>query len=123
MYWLKSVSGFFITNLLISVCFGAVWFAVDLQSSKCLDNVNSFQDALLLSLEIQTTIGFGGRSVTGHCTINIIILWLHSFITLLLNGICITKIGLEYFSKISHTQENETFVMSNNTKSLECEEL
>ena len=78
--------------------FALLWFAVAKSRDpyECLENVDSFSSALLFSIETQTTIGFGGRSVTSSCPDAIIILMAQSLIGLLLSafllGLVFTKV-------------------------------
>ena len=79
--------------------FALLWFAVAKSRDpyECLDNVDSFPSALLLSIETQTTIGYGGRSVTPSCPDAIIILIAQSLIGLLMSafllGLVFTKLA------------------------------
>ncbi|XP_051895677.1 G protein-activated inward rectifier potassium channel 4-like [Pristis pectinata] len=46
----------------------------DVDWKPCLDNVDGFISALLLSIESQRTIGYGSRMVTSNCTEGVILL-------------------------------------------------
>lgn len=79
--------------------FALLWFAVakSREPYECLHNVHSFSSALLLSIETQTTIGYGGRAVTPSCPDAIIIMIAQSLIGLLMSafllGLVFTKLA------------------------------
>ncbi|XP_038564171.1 ATP-sensitive inward rectifier potassium channel 1-like [Micropterus salmoides] len=64
----------------------------------CVDNVNNLTTAFLYSLETQTTIGYGGRSLTGHCAGAVAVLIIQSligmFISCFMCGVIMAKISL-----------------------------
>ncbi|KAM6970533.1 ATP-sensitive inward rectifier potassium channel 1b [Aplochiton taeniatus] len=65
---------------------------------RCIDNVNGLTTAFLYSLETQTTIGYGGRSLTGHCASTVALIIIQSLIGVFINcfmcGIILAKISL-----------------------------
>ena len=96
----KWIIGLFSSSYVGSwLVFGLLWFAVSKSRDpfECLDNVDSFPSALLLSIETQTTIGYGGRAVTPSCPDAIIILIAQSLIGLLMSafllGLVFTKLA------------------------------
>ncbi|XP_062261942.1 ATP-sensitive inward rectifier potassium channel 1-like isoform X2 [Platichthys flesus] len=64
---------------------------------RCIDNVNGLTTAFLYSLETQTTIGYGGRTLTGHCASAVALLVAQSLIGLFINcfmcGVVMAKIS------------------------------
>ncbi|XP_017284647.1 ATP-sensitive inward rectifier potassium channel 1-like [Kryptolebias marmoratus] len=65
---------------------------------RCMDNVNSLTSAFLYSLETQTTIGYGGRALTGHCAATVALIVVQSLVGVFINcfmcGIILAKISL-----------------------------
>lgn len=65
---------------------------------RCVDNVNGLTSAFLYSLETQTTIGYGGRALTGHCAGTVALLVVQSLIGVFINcfmcGVILAKISL-----------------------------
>ncbi|KAM8835024.1 ATP-sensitive inward rectifier potassium channel 1-like [Synchiropus picturatus] len=65
---------------------------------QCIDNVNGLTTAFLYSLETQTTIGYGGRALTGHCAGTIALIIVQSLIGVFINcfmcGVILAKISL-----------------------------
>uniref|UniRef100_A0A4W5RAQ3 Potassium inwardly rectifying channel subfamily J member 1b n=1 Tax=Hucho hucho TaxID=62062 RepID=A0A4W5RAQ3_9TELE len=66
--------------------------------AHCIVNVNDFTTAFLYSLETQTTIGYGGRALTGHCPGTVAIIVVQSLIGVFINcfmcGVILAKISL-----------------------------
>ncbi|XP_061902523.1 ATP-sensitive inward rectifier potassium channel 1-like [Entelurus aequoreus] len=64
----------------------------------CVANVNSLTTAFLYSLETQTTIGYGGRALTGQCPGTVAVIVLQSvagvFINSFMCGVILAKISL-----------------------------
>ncbi|XP_041742981.1 ATP-sensitive inward rectifier potassium channel 1-like [Coregonus clupeaformis] len=65
---------------------------------SCIDNVNGLTTAFLYSLETQTTIGYGGRALTGHCPGTVALIVVQSLIGVFVNcfmcGVILAKISL-----------------------------
>uniref|UniRef100_A0A667Y3B0 Potassium inwardly rectifying channel subfamily J member 1b n=1 Tax=Myripristis murdjan TaxID=586833 RepID=A0A667Y3B0_9TELE len=65
---------------------------------QCIDNVNGLTTAFLYSLETQTTIGYGGRALTGHCAGTVALIIIQSLIGVFINcfmcGVILAKISL-----------------------------
>ncbi|KAM9847280.1 ATP-sensitive inward rectifier potassium channel 1-like [Aulostomus maculatus] len=65
---------------------------------QCIDNVNGLTTAFLYSLETQTTIGYGGRALTGHCVGTVALIIVQSLIGVFINcfmcGVILAKISL-----------------------------
>ncbi|XP_028395239.1 ATP-sensitive inward rectifier potassium channel 11-like [Dendronephthya gigantea] len=94
--------------------FGLLWFAVAKSRDpfQCLDNVDSFPSALLLSIETQTTIGYGGRAVTPSCPDAIIILIAQSLIGLLMSAFLL---GLVFTKLARPSRRADTLLFSKNS--------
>ncbi|CAL1572862.1 unnamed protein product [Knipowitschia caucasica] len=64
----------------------------------CIDNVNGLTTAFLYSLETQTTIGYGGRALTGHCAGTVALIMVQSLLGVFINcfmcGVILAKISL-----------------------------
>ncbi|KAK7926032.1 hypothetical protein WMY93_008342 [Mugilogobius chulae] len=65
---------------------------------KCIDNVNGLTTAFLYSLETQTTIGYGGRALTGDCALTVALIMVQSLLGVFINcfmcGVILAKISL-----------------------------
>uniref|UniRef100_A0A8C5E457 ATP-sensitive inward rectifier potassium channel 1-like n=1 Tax=Gouania willdenowi TaxID=441366 RepID=A0A8C5E457_GOUWI len=65
---------------------------------RCIDNVNGLTTAFLYSLETQTTIGYGGRALTGHCAGSVALIVVQSLVGVFINcfmcGVILAKISL-----------------------------
>ncbi|XP_072301700.1 ATP-sensitive inward rectifier potassium channel 1-like [Eucyclogobius newberryi] len=65
---------------------------------KCIDNINGLTTAFLYSLETQTTIGYGGRALTGNCTSTVALIMVQSLLGVFINcfmcGVILAKISL-----------------------------
>uniref|UniRef100_A0A8C6SUG2 Potassium inwardly rectifying channel subfamily J member 1b n=1 Tax=Neogobius melanostomus TaxID=47308 RepID=A0A8C6SUG2_9GOBI len=66
--------------------------------ARCIENVHGLTTAFLYSLETQTTIGYGGRTLTGHCGGSVALLVLQSLVGLFINcfmcGVVLAKLSL-----------------------------
>ncbi|KAI5624524.1 ATP-sensitive inward rectifier potassium channel 1 [Silurus asotus] len=90
--------------------FGLLWYFIaksngDLEGEnvpdghlKCIENINGLTSAFLYSLETQTTIGYGGRALTGHCAQTVALLVVQSLMGAIINcfmcGLILAKISL-----------------------------
>ncbi|XP_051541079.1 ATP-sensitive inward rectifier potassium channel 1b [Myxocyprinus asiaticus] len=92
--------------------FGLLWYSLaknngdldrlqntsESQQMKCIENINSLTTAFLYSLETQTTIGYGGRALTGHCPSTVALLIIQSLMGAIINcfmcGLILAKISL-----------------------------
>uniref|UniRef100_A0A3B3ZYC0 Uncharacterized protein n=1 Tax=Periophthalmus magnuspinnatus TaxID=409849 RepID=A0A3B3ZYC0_9GOBI len=65
---------------------------------RCIDNVNGLTTAFLYSLETQTTIGYGGRALTGNCAGTVALIMVQSLVGVFINcfmcGVILAKISL-----------------------------
>ncbi|XP_035480202.1 ATP-sensitive inward rectifier potassium channel 1-like [Scophthalmus maximus] len=64
---------------------------------RCVDNVSGLTTAFLYSLETQTTIGYGGRALTGHCAGTVALIVVQSLVGVFINcfmcGVVLAKIS------------------------------
>ncbi|KAM4820392.1 ATP-sensitive inward rectifier potassium channel 8 [Thomomys bottae] len=75
----------------------------------CVTNVRSFASAFLFSIEVQVTIGFGGRMMTEECPLAITVLILQNIVGLIINAIMLGCI----FMKTSQAHRRaETLIFS-----------
>ena len=75
----------------------------------CLDNINSFADALLFSIETQHTIGYGSRHPRGDCKIVLLVLMVQSIFGCLIQCFVVGFV----FAKLSRPQNrHQTLVFS-----------
>ena len=95
------------------IVFGLLWLAVAKSRLKyeCVENVDSFAGALLLSIEIHTTIGFGGRAVTPSCPDAIILLIAQSLVGLLMSAFLL---GLVFAKLARPSRRADTLLFSKN---------
>jgi len=102
--------------------FAVVWFLIiyqhgDLDSQLpedhvlCVDNLQDFTSCYLFSLELQHTIGFGGRATTGECPQAIIVMTIQAIIGVVIQA-CMAGIVFAKFTK--PTSRGETIMFSKN---------
>ena len=102
----------FIVSWLI---FGTSWFAIVKWDKNhthrvCIDNVHDWVSAFLFSIEIQTTIGFGGRAVTASCPEGVLLLVIQTIVGMFIN--C-AMLGL-LFAKLSRPKNRGKAVLFSN---------
>ena len=105
----------FATSFLLSwLAFGVLWYIVVTfaRHRRCVDNVDDWMSAILFSIELQTTIGFGGRAVTENCPEGVVPFL---FIYLRKSTKCLTKFHISWMSHECHgillnfTKKNSTY--------------
>ncbi|XP_070789663.1 ATP-sensitive inward rectifier potassium channel 11 [Pituophis catenifer annectens] len=74
----------------------------------CVTDIHSFTSAFLFSIEVQVTIGFGGRMVTEECPLAILILIVQNIVGLLINAIMLGCIFMKT-SQAHHRAETLIF--------------
>ncbi|XP_061617341.1 ATP-sensitive inward rectifier potassium channel 8 isoform X1 [Phyllopteryx taeniolatus] len=62
-----------------------------LHAVHCVTNVKSFTSAFLFSIEVQVTIGFGGRMITEQCPAAITVLILQNIVGLIINAVMLGR--------------------------------
>ncbi|KAM4614998.1 ATP-sensitive inward rectifier potassium channel 8 [Polymixia lowei] len=76
---------------------------------QCVTNVKSFTSAFLFSIEVQVTIGFGGRMITEQCTTAITVLILQNIVGLIINAI---MLGCIFMKTAQSNRRAETLIFS-----------
>ncbi|KAG8125744.1 hypothetical protein E2320_020917 [Naja naja] len=74
----------------------------------CVTDIHSFTSAFLFSIEVQVTIGFGGRMVTEECPVAILILIVQNIVGLVINAIMLGCIFMKT-SQAHHRAETLIF--------------
>ncbi|XP_070610980.1 ATP-sensitive inward rectifier potassium channel 8 isoform X2 [Erythrolamprus reginae] len=77
----------------------------------CITCVSSFISAFLFSIEVQVTIGFGGRMMTEECPIAISVLILQNIVGLIINAI---MLGCIFMKTAQAHRRAETLIFSRN---------
>ncbi|XP_056280821.1 ATP-sensitive inward rectifier potassium channel 8 [Pseudoliparis swirei] len=75
----------------------------------CVTNVKSFISAFLFSIEVQVTIGFGGRMITEHCPTAITVLIMQNIIGLIINAV---MLGCIFMKTAQSNRRAETLIFS-----------
>ncbi|XP_054633710.1 potassium inwardly rectifying channel subfamily J member 11, like [Dunckerocampus dactyliophorus] len=77
----------------------------------CVTAINSFTSAFLFSIEVQVTIGFGGRMVTEECPVAIIMLIIQNILGLIINAV---MLGCVFMKTAQANRRAETLIFSRN---------
>lgn len=80
-----------------------------LESRVCVTNVRSFTSAFLFSIEVQVTIGFGGRMMTEECPLAITVLILQNIVGLIINAV---MLGCIFMKTAQAHRRAETLIFS-----------
>lgn len=117
--WIHTLIIFTMSFLCSWLLFGMVWWLVafahgDLDQKgddfvPCVTNIHSFSSAFLFSIEVQVTIGFGGRMVTEECPSAIIILIMQNIVGLVINAI---MLGCIFMKTAQANRRAETLIFS-----------
>ncbi|EMP38270.1 ATP-sensitive inward rectifier potassium channel 11 [Chelonia mydas] len=75
----------------------------------CVTSIHSFTSAFLFSIEVQVTIGFGGRMVTEECPAAILILIVQNIVGLVINAI---MLGCIFMKTAQAHRRAETLIFS-----------
>uniref|UniRef100_V9KJU5 ATP-sensitive inward rectifier potassium channel 8 n=1 Tax=Callorhinchus milii TaxID=7868 RepID=V9KJU5_CALMI len=75
----------------------------------CVTNVSSFTSAFLFSIEVQVTIGFGGRMVTEECPTAITVLIMQNIAGLIINAV---MLGCIFMKTAQAHRRAETLIFS-----------
>ncbi|XP_070580079.1 inward rectifier potassium channel 2-like [Ptychodera flava] len=125
MKWRYNLTVFTLAYVLSWLFFGVIWWLLALEHGDlvpennsetatnwkpCVSNVHSFSTAFLFSLETQTTIGYGYRSVTDECWMAMLLVVIQSVVSCIVDAVMIGCV----FAKISRPKKRaETLVFSN----------
>lgn len=120
--WLHTLVIFTMSFLCSWLLFGMIWWLVafahgDLDHRgdggdgfvPCVTDIHSFSSAFLFSIEVQVTIGFGGRMVTEECVSAIIILIVQNIVGLVINAI---MLGCIFMKTAQANRRAETLIFS-----------
>ncbi|XP_061577525.1 potassium inwardly rectifying channel subfamily J member 11, like [Cololabis saira] len=77
----------------------------------CVTAIQSFTSAFLFSIEVQVTIGFGGRMVTEECPLAIIVLIIQNILGLIVNAV---MLGCVFMKTAQANRRAETLIFSRN---------
>ncbi|MEQ2180363.1 ATP-sensitive inward rectifier potassium channel 8, partial [Goodea atripinnis] len=77
--------------------------------THCVTDVKSFISAFLFSIEVQVTIGFGGRMITEHCPAAITVLILQNIVGLIINAV---MLGCIFMKTAQSNRRAETLIFS-----------
>ncbi|KAL0967904.1 hypothetical protein UPYG_G00259450 [Umbra pygmaea] len=77
----------------------------------CVTAINSFTSAFLFSIEVQVTIGFGGRMVTEECPLAIMVLIIQNILGLIVNAV---MLGCVFMKTAQANRRAETLIFSRN---------
>ncbi|XP_039519053.1 ATP-sensitive inward rectifier potassium channel 11 [Pimephales promelas] len=117
--WLHTLVIFTMSFLCSWLLFGMIWWLIafahgDLDPKgdefvPCVTDIHSFSSAFLFSIEVQVTIGFGGRMVTEECLSAIVILIIQNIVGLLINAI---MLGCIFMKTAQANRRAETLIFS-----------
>lgn len=117
--WLHTLIIFTMSFLCSWLLFGMIWWLIafahgdlhhtDEEFVPCVTNIHSFSSAFLFSIEVQVTIGFGGRMVTEECVSAIIVLIIQNIVGLLINAI---MLGCIFMKTAQAHRRAETLIFS-----------
>ncbi|CAN9498640.1 unnamed protein product [Ophioblennius macclurei] len=77
----------------------------------CVTAIRSFTSAFLFSIEVQVTIGFGGRMVTEECPLAITVLIVQNILGLIINAVLL---GCVFMKTAQANRRAETLIFSRN---------
>ncbi|XP_028662631.1 ATP-sensitive inward rectifier potassium channel 8 [Erpetoichthys calabaricus] len=80
-------------------------------AEPCVTSVKSFTSAFLFSIEVQVTIGFGGRMVTEQCPMAITVLIFQNLAGLIINAV---MLGCIFMKTAQAHRRAETLIFSRN---------
>uniref|UniRef100_A0A8C1TVP3 ATP-sensitive inward rectifier potassium channel 11 n=1 Tax=Cyprinus carpio TaxID=7962 RepID=A0A8C1TVP3_CYPCA len=117
--WLHTLLIFTMSFLCSWLLFGMIWWLIafahgDLDTKgddfvPCVTDIHSFSSAFLFSIEVQVTIGFGGRMITEECVSAIVILIIQNIVGLVINAI---MLGCIFMKTAQANRRAETLIFS-----------
>ncbi|XP_075043667.1 ATP-sensitive inward rectifier potassium channel 11 [Mixophyes fleayi] len=117
--WHYTLLIFTMSFLCTWLLFGMIWWLIafahgDLDNNEegfvpCVTSVQSFSAAFLFSIEVQVTIGFGGRMITEECPSAILILIIQNIVGLIINAI---MLGCIFMKTAQAHRRAETLIFS-----------
>ncbi|XP_077453392.1 potassium inwardly rectifying channel subfamily J member 11, like [Stigmatopora argus] len=120
--WQHSLLIFTSAFLCSWILFAMVWWLLafahgDLEPGRqdrpppCVTAIHSFTSAFLFSIEVQVTIGFGGRMVTEECPAAIVVLIVQNILGLIINAV---MLGCVFMKTAQANRRAETLIFSRN---------
>lgn len=117
--WSWTLLGFAASFYISWVLFAFIWFLIlycngDLASHVgedhqfCVDNVKTFTECFLFSLETQHTIGYGYRVPTEHCGVAVVVMSIQSIVGVVIQA-CMAGIVFAKFTKPANRAETILF--------------
>ncbi|XP_073512079.1 ATP-sensitive inward rectifier potassium channel 11-like [Phyllobates terribilis] len=117
--WQHSLFIFTMTFICSWMLFAMAWWLIafahgDLDPKRsssipCVTNIQSFTSAFLFSIEVQVTIGFGGRMVTEQCPLAITVLIIQNISGLIINAV---MLGCIFMKTAQANRRAETLIFS-----------
>ncbi|XP_030056934.1 ATP-sensitive inward rectifier potassium channel 11 [Microcaecilia unicolor] len=117
--WHYTLLIFTMSFLCTWLLFAMIWWLIafahgDLHSKEkefvpCVTSVHSFTSAFLFSIEVQVTIGFGGRMITEECPFAILMLIVQNIAGLIINAI---MLGCIFMKTAQAHRRAETLIFS-----------
>ncbi|KAM5171177.1 ATP-sensitive inward rectifier potassium channel 8 [Mantella aurantiaca] len=119
--WRHTLVIFTMSFLCSWLLFAMMWWLVafghgdmDIQENHlnwepCVANVRSFTAAFLFSIEVQVTIGFGGRMMTEQCPMAITVLIMQNIVGLIVNAV---MLGCIFMKTAQSHRRAETLIFS-----------
>ncbi|CAH2325659.1 ATP-sensitive inward rectifier potassium channel 11 [Pelobates cultripes] len=117
--WHYTLLIFTMSFLCTWLLFGMMWWLIafahgDLDVTDegfvpCVTSVQSFTAAFLFSIEVQVTIGFGGRMITEECPMAILVLIIQNIVGLVINAI---MLGCIFMKTAQAHRRAETLIFS-----------
>ncbi|XP_078276317.1 ATP-sensitive inward rectifier potassium channel 8-like [Rhinoraja longicauda] len=94
---------------LVAFAHGDLYHARSSSFEPCVTKVRSFTSAFLFSIEVQVTIGFGGRMMTEECAIAITVLIMQNISGLIINAV---MLGCIFMKTAQAHRRAETLIFS-----------
>ncbi|XP_075945850.1 ATP-sensitive inward rectifier potassium channel 11-like [Anarhichas minor] len=117
--WLHTIIIFTMSFLCSWLLFGMIWWLIAFAHGDmdqrggdfvpCVTGIHSFASAFLFSIEVQVTIGFGGRMITEECVSAIIVLIVQNIVGLVINAI---MLGCIFMKTAQANRRAETLIFS-----------
>ncbi|XP_051546165.1 ATP-sensitive inward rectifier potassium channel 11-like [Myxocyprinus asiaticus] len=117
--WIHTLLIFTMSFLCSWLLFGMIWWLIafghgdlDVKGDDfvpCVTDIHSFSSAFLFSIEVQVTIGFGGRMITEECVSAVVILIIQNIVGLVNNAI---MLGCIFMKTAQANRRAETLIFS-----------
>ncbi|KAL7858360.1 hypothetical protein AOLI_G00184620 [Acnodon oligacanthus] len=117
--WLHTLFIFTMSFLCSWLLFAMIWWLIafshgDLDAGRadavpCVTDIHSFSSAFLFSIEVQVTIGFGGRMITEECASAVLALIVQNIVGLVINAI---MLGCIFMKTAQANRRAETLIFS-----------